>query len=44
MEILAVPTEIRTLHPESTLGKIYLDWTPQPGNYIDLDGKSYTIL
>ena len=44
MEILAVPTEVRTLHPESALGKIYLDWMPQPGNYIDLEGKTYVIL
>jgi hypothetical protein len=44
MEILTVPTEVRTLHPESTLGKIYLDGMPQPGNYIDLEGKTYTIL
>ena len=44
MEILAVPTEVRTLHPESTLGKIYLDGMPQPGNYIDLEGKTYMIL
>ena len=44
MEILAVPTEVRTLEPESTLGKIYLDGMPQPGNYIDLEGKTYVIL
>lgn len=44
MEILTVPTEVCTFHPESTLGKIYLDWMPQPGNYIDLDGKTYIIL
>ncbi|WP_055076433.1 DUF6464 family protein [Pseudanabaena sp. 'Roaring Creek'] len=44
MEILAVPTEVCTLHPENTLGKIYLDWMPQPGDYIDLEGKTYRIL
>jgi hypothetical protein len=44
MEILALPTEVRILHPETTLGKIYLDWMPQPGNHIDLDGKTYVIL
>jgi len=32
MEILSVPTEVCTLYPESTLGKIYLDWIPQPGD------------
>ncbi|PZO44260.1 MAG: hypothetical protein DCF19_03400 [Pseudanabaena frigida] len=44
MEISTVPTEVLTMNPESTLGKIYLDWTPQPGNYIDLEGKTYTVL
>ena len=44
MEILTVPTEVCTLHPESTLGKIYLDWMPQPGDYIDLEGQTYTVL
>jgi len=44
MEMLTVPTEVRTLQPENTLGKIYLDWMPQPGNYIDIEGKNYTIL
>lgn len=44
MEILSVPTEVCTLYPESTLGKIYLDWMPQPGDHIDLEGKTYTIL
>ena len=44
METLTVPTEVCTLHPETTLGKIYLDWTPQPGNDIDLEGKKYIVL
>ena len=44
MEILTVPTEVRTLHPEGTLAKIYLDWMPQPGDNLDLEGKTYTIL
>jgi len=44
MEISTIPTEVCTLRPETTLGKIYLDWMPQPGNYIDVDGKTYTIL
>lgn len=44
MEISIVPTEVRTLHPENILGKMYLDWMPQPGNCIDLAGKTYTVL
>jgi hypothetical protein len=44
MEALAIPTEVRTIHPEVSLGKIYLDWMPQPGNYIDIENETYTIL
>ncbi len=44
METSTIPTEVCTLYPETTLGKIYLDWMPQPGNYIDVEGKTYTIL
>lgn len=44
MEALTIPTEIRTTHPEICLGKINLDWMPQPGNYIDVEGETYTIL
>jgi hypothetical protein len=44
MEMLTVPTEVRTLHPERTIGKIYLDWMPQPGNHIDVEGINYTVL
>jgi len=44
METLAIPTEVRTIHPDASLGKIHLDWMPQPGNYIDIAGETYTIL
>lgn len=44
MEISAIPTEVLTLNPDRLLTKLYLDWMPQPGNYIDIDGKTYTIL
>jgi hypothetical protein len=44
MEISTIPTEIHTLHPESILGKVYLDSIPQPGENLDLEGKTYTIL
>jgi len=30
--------------PASILGNVQLDWTPQPGNYLDLQGKTYAIL
>jgi hypothetical protein len=44
MQISALPTEIRVTHPESCLGKIYLDWMPQPGNYLEFNGNCYTVL
>ena len=37
-------TEIILTHPRQSLGKIKLDWMPQPGNYLELKGKTYTIL
>lgn len=39
-----VPTQIILTHPRQFLGKIKLDWTPQPGNYLDLEGKTYAVL
>ena len=44
MEILTVPTEVYAFGEEKILGRVYLDGTPQPGAYIDLEGKSYIIL
>lgn len=37
-------TEIILTNCLQSLGKIYLDWMPQPGNYLELNGKTYTIL
>lgn len=39
-----VPTELILTHPRGSLGKIQLEWTPQPGNYIDVQGKTYLVL
>jgi len=44
METLSLPTEVLTTHPAKSLGKVYLDWMPQPGNYLELDGKAYRVL
>ncbi|CAN1209370.1 DUF6464 domain-containing protein [Tumidithrix helvetica PCC 7403] len=44
MQISALPTEVRVIYPDRYLGKIYLDWMPQPGNYLELEGKPYTVL
>ncbi|MFB2839363.1 DUF6464 family protein [Floridanema evergladense] len=44
MEPDTLPTEVILTYPRRSLGKINLDWTPQPGNYLDLEGKTYAVL
>ncbi|MBR8832303.1 MAG: hypothetical protein N5P05_002012 [Chroococcopsis gigantea SAG 12.99] len=44
MELDSLPTEVILTHPHENLGKIQLDWVPQPGNYLALKGKTYTVL
>ncbi|MGB3511343.1 MAG: DUF6464 family protein [Microcoleaceae cyanobacterium] len=44
MEPDSQPTEIILIHPRQTLGSVHLDWTPQPGNYLEFKGQIYTLL
>jgi Family of unknown function (DUF6464) len=44
MQQKSLPTEIILSHSQETLGHMQLDWNPQPGAYLDLDGKTYAIL
>lgn len=44
MEQNSLPTEIILTHPRQCLAKVQLDWTPQPGNYLDLEGNTYAVL
>ncbi|MEY3869072.1 MAG: DUF6464 family protein [Microcoleaceae cyanobacterium] len=44
MEPDTLPTEVILTHPRQSLGKVQLDWTPQPGNYLDWEGKTYAVL
>ena len=44
MESDSLPTEVILTHPRQTIGNIKLDWTPQPGNYLDIEGKTYAVL
>lgn len=44
MELSALPTEVILTHPRQSLGNIQLDWTPQPGAYLDLEGQTYAVL
>jgi Family of unknown function (DUF6464) len=43
-ELESLPTEVILTQSRAILAKVRLDWTPQPGNYLDLDGKTYTVL
>ncbi|MCZ2201715.1 DUF6464 family protein [Cylindrospermopsis raciborskii] len=40
----SLATEIILTNPPQYLGKLQLDWAPQPGNYLDFEGKTYAVL
>ena len=44
MDSQSLPTEIILSQSNQFLGKFYLDWTPQPGNYVELANKTYVVL
>ncbi|MBD2580316.1 DUF6464 family protein [Oscillatoria sp. FACHB-1406] len=44
MEPVSLPTELISTETHRSLGKIDLDWMPQPGNYLDVEGKTYAVL
>lgn len=44
MEPDSLPTEVILTDPRQSLGNVELDWSPQPGNYLDLKGQTYAIL
>jgi Family of unknown function (DUF6464) len=44
MEPDTLPTEVILTQSHQSLGSIQLDWMPQPGNYLDLEGKTYAVL
>lgn len=44
MEPDSLPTELILTHPRQTIGKVQLDWMPQPGSYLDFEGKTYAVL
>jgi Family of unknown function (DUF6464) len=43
-EVSSLPTEVILSRSQAVLAKIRLDWTPQPGNYLDLNGNTYAVL
>jgi hypothetical protein len=40
----SLPTEIILSASQATIGKTVLDWTPQPGDYLDFEYQTYTVL
>jgi hypothetical protein len=44
MEPASLPTEVILADSQQTLANVHLNWTPQPGTYLELEGKTYTIL
>ncbi|NEQ21012.1 MAG: hypothetical protein F6K28_17650 [Microcoleus sp. SIO2G3] len=44
MELNSLPAEVILSHPRSILGHLYLDWNPQPGAYLEVEGQTYIIL
>lgn len=44
MEPDSLPTEVILTHPQRTLGRVRLDWNPQPGSYLDFQGQTYAVL
>ncbi|MBD2567610.1 DUF6464 family protein [Anabaena lutea] len=44
MESDSLPTEVILTNSCQSLGRLQLDWTPQPGNYLDLEGITYAVL
>jgi hypothetical protein len=44
MEAYSLPTEVILSKSQATIDKLTLDWTPQPGDYLDLDHDTYAVL
>ena len=39
-----LPTEVILQPSLQSIGKIHLDWSPEPGAYLDLEGSTYAVL
>ena len=44
MEAYFLPTEVILSQSQATIHKLTLDWTPHPGDYLDLDNITYAVL
>jgi Family of unknown function (DUF6464) len=44
MEQPPLPTELILIYPQRTISTLQLDWSPQPGAYLDVAGQTYAVL
>ena len=44
MKLNSLPAEVILSHSRFTLGHLYLDWNPQPGAYLEVEGQTYMVL
>ncbi len=44
MALPALSTEIILSDLSSSVGHLHLDWTPQPGAYLEIEGQTYLVL
>jgi hypothetical protein len=44
MALNSIPTEVILSPSCSSLGHLHLDWQPQPGAYLELEGQAYLVL
>jgi hypothetical protein len=44
MSTPSLPTEIFAVQSGKPLGSVYLDWMPQPGAGLELNGNFYTVM
>jgi hypothetical protein len=44
MEVHFLPTEVILSGCKTTVGKLILDWTPQPGDYLEIGHDTYAVL
>lgn len=44
MELNSLPAEVILQDSRSVLGQLLLDWSPQPGAYLEIEGQSYLVL
>lgn len=44
MELNPLPTAVILSNSQAKLGQFHLDWNPQPGAYLEVEGQTYVVL